>query len=183
MVHGKCMSTTSTWTVHCLYIFFMLENRNWQIAFWNITVDFLFWARRPLLVVGLKHYTARYSRIDNPHDFSHTGFWWFSLVVLKSIQGWTHRATEGLWWLSMSRYWCIERVSASVGTLLCCDNGHSAKWLLMKRCFFGFDWIQTCLIFPLRWACFPINICRNTQWELFFDVFRWLFYHLPHFLV
>ena len=37
------------------------------------------------------------------------------------------------------------------------------------------DQVQTCLIFPLRWACFPIKIGRNAQWvHLFsmdFDVF------------
>ena len=26
------------------------------------------------------------------------------------------------------------------------------------------DQIQTCLIFPLRWACFPIKVGRNAQW-------------------
>ena len=26
------------------------------------------------------------------------------------------------------------------------------------------DQIQTCFIFPLRWACFPIKIGRNAQW-------------------
>ena len=26
------------------------------------------------------------------------------------------------------------------------------------------DQVQTCLIFPLRWACFPIKIGRNAQW-------------------
>ena len=35
------------------------------------------------------------------------------------------------------------------------------------------DQVQTCLIFLLRWACFPVKIGRNAQWEhLFFDVFR-----------
>ena len=29
------------------------------------------------------------------------------------------------------------------------------------------DQIQTCLIFPLRRACFPIKICRNAQWVHF----------------
>ena len=31
--------------------------------------------------------------------------------------------------------------------------------------------IQTCLIFPLRWACFPIEICRNAQWEHLFSLY------------
>ena len=35
------------------------------------------------------------------------------------------------------------------------------------------DQIQTCLIFPLRWAYVPIKIGRNAQWvHLFFDGFR-----------
>ena len=38
------------------------------------------------------------------------------------------------------------------------------------------DQVQTCLIFPLRWACFPIEIGRNAQWEhlfsMVFDDFR-----------
>ena len=53
-----------------------------------------------------------------------------------------------------------------------------------KRYFLGFDQIQTCLIFPLRWACLPINIGRNAQWKhllsMYFDDF---FEHLPYFLV
>ena len=44
-------------------------------------------------------------------------------------------------------------------------NGY--RW---KRLFFGFDLIQTCLIFPLRWACFPIKIGRNAQWEDLFSM-------------
>ena len=39
-----------------------------------------------------------------------------------------------------------------------------------KRYFFGFDYIQTCLIFPLRWACLPIRIGRNAQWEHLFSM-------------
>ena len=45
-----------------------------------------------------------------------------------------------------------------------------------KRRIFGFDQVQTCLIFPLRWAGFPIKIGRNAQWEhlflMYFDDFR-----------
>ena len=33
----------------------------------------------------------------------------------------------------------------------------------------AFDQVQTCLIFPLRWACFPIKIGRNAQWEHLFS--------------
>ena len=34
----------------------------------------------------------------------------------------------------------------------------------------AFDQVQTCLIFPLRWACFPIKIGRNAQWEHLFSM-------------
>ena len=33
------------------------------------------------------------------------------------------------------------------------------------------DQVQTCLIFPLRWACFPIQIGRNAQWEHLFSMY------------
>ena len=32
------------------------------------------------------------------------------------------------------------------------------------------DQVQTCLIFPLRWACFPIKIGRNAQWVNLFSM-------------
>ena len=32
------------------------------------------------------------------------------------------------------------------------------------------DQVQTCLIFSLRWACFPIEIGRNAQWEHLFSM-------------
>ena len=40
-----------------------------------------------------------------------------------------------------------------------------------KAVFFGFDEIKTCLIFPLRWAGFPVKIRQNTQWEHLFSMF------------
>ena len=42
------------------------------------------------------------------------------------------------------------------------------------------DQVQTCLIFPLRWAGFPIKIGRNALWEHLFSMY---FDHLPYFLV
>ena len=33
------------------------------------------------------------------------------------------------------------------------------------------DQVQTCLIFPLRWAGFPIKIGRNAQWEHLFSMY------------
>ena len=32
------------------------------------------------------------------------------------------------------------------------------------------DQVQTCLIFSLRWTCFPIKIGRNAQWEHLFSM-------------
>ena len=32
------------------------------------------------------------------------------------------------------------------------------------------DQVQTCLIFPLRWACFPIKIGRYAQWVHLFSM-------------
>ena len=33
------------------------------------------------------------------------------------------------------------------------------------------DQVQTCLIFPLRWAGFPVKIGRNAQWEHLFSMY------------
>ena len=33
------------------------------------------------------------------------------------------------------------------------------------------DQVQTCLMFPLRWACFPIQIGQNAQWEHLFSMY------------
>ena len=44
------------------------------------------------------------------------------------------------------------------------------NWYRRKWCFLAFDLIQTCLIFPFRWACFPIKIGRNAQWEHLFSM-------------
>ena len=34
-----------------------------------------------------------------------------------------------------------------------------------------FDQVQTCLIFPFRWAGFPIKFGRNAQWEHLFSMY------------
>ena len=34
----------------------------------------------------------------------------------------------------------------------------------------AFDQVQTCLIFPFRWAGFPIKFGRNAQWEHLFSM-------------
>ena len=54
----------------------------------------------------------------------------------------------------------------------------------LKLCEMACDPLQTCLIFPLRWAGFPIKIGRNALWEHLFSMyFDGFFYHLPYFLV
>ena len=35
----------------------------------------------------------------------------------------------------------------------------------------AWDQVQTCLIFPLRWAVFPIKIGRNAQWKHLFSMY------------
>ena len=46
----------------------------------------------------------------------------------------------------------------------------------------AFDQVQTCLIFPFRWAHFPIKNSRKVQWvHPFFDEFQWLSISLPIF--
>ena len=56
-------------------------------------------------------------------------------------------------------------------------NGYRRKLL-----FWSFDSIQTCLIFPFRWACYPVKSSRNAQWEHLFSMdFDEFFNHLPFF--
>ena len=35
----------------------------------------------------------------------------------------------------------------------------------------AYDQVQTCLIFPLRWAGFPIKFGRNAHWEHLFSMY------------
>ena len=58
---------------------------------------------------------------------------------LVSVKGCTHRATEALPWLSMSRYRCIESVCLSAGTLLSCDRANLSKWLSTESKILGFQ--------------------------------------------
>ena len=45
------------------------------------------------------------------------------------------------------------------------DQKRHLKLLEMAR-----DQVQTCLIFPLRWAGFPIKSSRNAQWVHLFSM-------------
>ena len=58
-------------------------------------------------------------------------------IPLSCIKGCTHRATEVLRWLSMTRYRWTERVCCSVDTLLCCDRGDSSKWVSREKVLFN----------------------------------------------
>ena len=54
-----------------------------------------------------------------------------------------------------------------MGTLILCAfySFRSKKTTEM-----AFDQDLTCLIFPFRWACFPIKIGRNAQWVQLFSM-------------
>ena len=45
------------------------------------------------------------------------------------------------------------------------------------------DQVQTCFIFSLRWAVFPIKIGRNALCSYFRCISMFFFYHLPYFIV
>ena len=59
----------------------------------------------------------------------------------------------------------------SVGTLILCDFCYFDLKGQLKLPEMAFDQIQTCLIFPLQWASFPIKIGRNAQWEHVFSMY------------
>ena len=50
-----------------------------------------------------------------------------------------------------------------MGTLILCDLAIFDLKRELKLLEMTCDQVQTCLIFPLRWACFPIKIGRNAQ--------------------
>ena len=54
-----------------------------------------------------------------------------------------------------------------MGTLILCDFWYFRS---KKTTEMAFDQDLTCLIFPFRWACFPIKIGRNAQWVHLFSI-------------
>ena len=96
---------------------------------------------------------------------------------MSTVKGCTHRAT-GVH-IDASKGFVDLWVHLSFAIFAIFDQERQLKLLEM-----AFDQVQTCLIFPLRWACFPIKIGRNAQWEhlfsLYFDDF---FDNLLYFLV
>ena len=54
-----------------------------------------------------------------------------------------------------------------MGTLILCDLCYFRS---KKSTEMAFDQDLTCLIFPFRWACFPIKIGRNAQWVHLFSM-------------
>ena len=46
-----------------------------------------------------------------------------------------------------------------------------ANFDVKKTTDMAFDQDLTCLIFSFRWACFPIKIGRNAQWEHLFSMY------------
>ena len=64
----------------------------------------------------------------------------------------------------------------------------SDDWISMHRKgYLLCRYIQTCLIFPLRWAGFPIKMGLNAQWEqlflMYFDYFSTIYLILSPFLM
>ena len=51
-------------------------------------------------------------------------------MVLRGVPTERRRPCDGF---TISQYRCIERVNCSVGTLVCCDRGHSSKLLDTER--------------------------------------------------
>ena len=47
-------------------------------------------------------------------------------------------------------------------------KGFVDQWVHLLE--MAFDQVQTCLIFPFRWAHFPIKIGRNAQWVHLFSM-------------
>ena len=95
-----------------------------------------------------------------------------TLSVLR-VKGCTHKVTGAL--ACDCRYRCIERVcrllvNLSFVIFAIFDVKRQLK-LLEMAC----DQVQTCLIFPLRWAGFPIKIGRNAQWEHLFPMYLYDF--------
>ena len=54
-----------------------------------------------------------------------------------------------------------------MGTLILCDFCYFRS---KKTTEMAFDQDLTCLIFPFRWACFPVKISRNAQWVHLFSI-------------
>ena len=51
------------------------------------------------------------------------------------------------------------------------SKGFVDLWVHLSYAIFAiFKQVQTCLKFPLRWACFPIKIGRNVQWVHLFSM-------------
>ena len=107
-------------------------------------------------------------------DSSHVGFsiridnlsYFFFYAREGLFKGCTHRVTEALQWLSMSRYRCIKRVCRSVATLLCCDSVHSSKWLSMEKAFW---FLQTSNMSKISFAMGMFS-CQIAQWEHLFSM-------------
>ena len=95
----------------------------------------------------------------------------------KRVKGRIHRVTESLATVDIdaSKGFVNLWVHLSFAIFAIFDGKRELK-LLEMAC----DQVQTCLIFPLRWACFPIEISGNAQWE-HFDGFQRFFQYLPYF--
>ena len=79
--------------------------------------------------------------------------------------------------IDVSKGFVDRWVHLSFAIFAICDLKRQLKLLEM-----AFDQVQTCLIFPFRWAYFPIKNSSKAQWvPPFFDEFQWLSISLPIF--
>ena len=110
-----------------------------------------------------------------------SGFGWKCFIKLRGVPTKERKPCD-------DRYRWIEMVFWSMGTLILCDFCYFRSKKTTKITWDGLrracDRVQTCLIFPLRWAGFPIKIGRNAQWvhpfSMNFNGFRsvWLYFSL-----
>ena len=69
-----------------------------------------------------------------------------------------------------------------MGTLLCCDSGHSSKCFLVEKVFFWFQMNSNMSNISFEMGMFShYNYSKCSVGTLIFDVFRWFFDHLPYF--
>ena len=101
-----------------------------------------------------------------------------------SLSGWQR---NWLMWLPLYRGVPTERCLHAMGTSIAIERNnlkllHSGNIYPLRFFVILMQWLfiqdLTCLIFPLRWACFPIKIGQNAQWEHLFSMYFndfWIF--------
>ena len=93
----------------------------------------------------------------------------------RTIALWVHPLTKGLYPQSDGSLAIVD-IDASKGFVYLWVHLSFAIFAIfdlkrqLKLLEMACDQIQICLIFPLRWACFPIKIGRNAQWVHLFSM-------------